>query len=235
MRTEEFVRKVVDVVKESGSWGRVASIDLETKILSPTDFLSNERVLAAGVSWRTGDKVTTKTILLAQDTDEAESALLEQLGTVLASINPLVLAGYNISGYDFPLLCLKLKQYEGFLRAKLAPGEKPVYPKGYWALKDALTRSFILDVMHAARFEIAARDNTTAKYLKLSAVLEHAMFSDLPLMKKKHLAEGTAGDSASKGDKIWRMWLDKDPKLLEYLEADTHDTLLVTERLFGVR
>ncbi|MFH1199664.1 MAG: hypothetical protein V1708_01205, partial [Candidatus Micrarchaeota archaeon] len=231
MQLEELQNQIVAVIQKYGAWGQVVSIDLETKVLRPEDFLSNERVLAAGISVRGFDgMVHTQTATLEEDSDESEFALMEKLGRMLEPIHALVLAGYNISGYDFPLLCLKLKRYDDYQRAKAAPGEKLKFPREYWALKDALTRAYILDIMHVARFKVAKHDGTSARYLKLKDVIAHPMFSALPLMKKKDLGEGDG--EKNKGEVIYGMWKDRDARLVEYLEGDVHDTLLIAEELF---
>ncbi|HII53440.1 hypothetical protein COT30_02545 [Candidatus Micrarchaeota archaeon CG08_land_8_20_14_0_20_49_17] len=228
---EEFTQAIMDIVKSRRQWGRVVSLDLETKVLEG-EFLSNERILAAGIAYREGGIVKHGVAMLDEETDESEFLLLKKVGSFFTQVRPLVLLGYNISGYDYPLISTKLKQW-GDHSAK--HGEKrdgkPIFPQEYWALKDALTRSYILDLMHVARFAIAKQDNTTPKYLSLEKVIDHPMFAEVPLMRKKHLAGEV---KAEKGKKIYEMWKNNDQHLSEYLNADVHDTLLIAEKLFGI-
>ncbi len=265
---EEFTQAIMDIIKSRGQWGRVVSLDLETKVLEG-EFLSNERILAAGIAYREGEIVKHGVAMLDEETDESEFLLLKKVGSFFTQVRPLVLLGYNISGYDYPLISMKLKQWGDHLathgenglefrvqslesrvpRPKpqdtksetrdpglktLDPGPKTKirFPPEYWALKDALTRSYILDIMHVARFAIAKQDNTTPKYLSLEKVIGHPMFAEVPLMRKKHLAGEVKEE---KGKKIYEMWKNKDPHLSEYLNADVHDTLLIAERLFQVK
>ncbi len=222
---------MMGLLKRTDSWNQVVSLDLETKVLAPDQFLSGERILAAGISYRVGKEIKSKVVMLENDTEQAELELLERLGHELYVANPLVLLGYNITGYDFPLLLMKIKKYDDWQKSKAAPGTRAQFSRDYWHLKDALTRSVIFDVMHAARYRIGRHDNVPPKYLKLSDVIAHSMFSGLPLKKCKGIAASDA--SESKGEKIFRMWKEKDPLLTEYLIGDVHDTLMIAEELFS--
>lgn len=228
---EELSGAAIDAIKSHSAWHRVISIDLETKITKKDDFLTGERILAVGVSRRLDSGIETKIFRLKEETDEAELALLYETARYMQEARPLVLLGYNISGYDFPLLCLKLKWHDDFLR-RASAGAKPVFPREYWALKDALTRTYILDLMHPLRFEIALHDNTTAKYKSLADVVAHQRFAALPLMRRKELAasNGTEG----KGARIYEMWKSKNPDFEKYLEGDVNDVLLLAECLYNI-
>ena len=228
---EEMSKATIDAIKAHNGWHRVVSIDLETKITKKEDFLTGERILAVGVARRTQSGIETSIFRLKEETDEGELELLYETARWMQMVRPLVLLGYNISGYDFPLLCLKLKWHDDFLRAKSA-GAKPIFPREYWALKDALTRTYILDLMHPLRFAIAQYDKATPKYKSLSDVVSHQCYSALPLMRRKQLAagEGTEG----KGARIYEMWKSRNPDFEKYLEGDVHDVLALAECLYGV-
>lgn len=228
----QFTESIVETIKSNRAWHRVVSIDLETKIGKKTDFLTNERILAIGMARRAGGGIELKTISLKDDSDEAEIELLMAASRFLSPIRPLVLIGYNISGYDYPLLNMKLKWHDDYCRAQAKEGEKPQYPKEYWALKDALTRAYILDMMHPLRFALAKHDNTTPKYKSLADVVSHARFEKVALMRRKQLACGTTAEE--KGQRIYRMWKEGDPDFERYLEGDVHDVLLLAEALYGV-
>ena len=185
-----FTEAIIETVKQNHAWHRVVSIDLETKIEKKTDFLTGERLLGIGLSRRAGSEVETRTLRLKDESDDAEIELLYEAARYLAPIKPLVLLGYNIAGYDYPLLNMKLKWHDDMLRARMPEGQKAVFPREYWGLKDALTRAYVLDMMHPLRYAIAEHDKTTAKYKSLADVVDHARFADVALMRRKQLATG---------------------------------------------
>ncbi|MCX6769757.1 MAG: hypothetical protein NT051_03700 [Candidatus Micrarchaeota archaeon] len=229
---QELAQSLVDEIKARGQWHRAVSIDLETKIEKKTDFLTGERLLGIGMARRVGNSVETRMLRLKDESEDAEIELLYEAAHYLAPVRPLLLLGYNIAGYDYPLLSMKLKWHDDLLRSRAPVGEKPHFPREYWGLKDALTRAFVLDMMHPLRFALAEHDNTTPKYKSLSDVVMHARFSKAALMRRKQLA---AGDSTeNKGKVIYDMWKNRDPNFERYLEGDVHDVLLLAEELFGV-
>ena len=247
-----FTGSIVEILKQGHAWHRVVSIDLETKIEKREDFLPGERLLAVGFARResNGGAVEVKTLRLKDDSDDAEIELLNESARWLAPIRPLVLLGYNIAGYDYPLLCLKQKWYDDLLRSRAADahfatqngapssqqarsgGEKAKFPREYWALKDALTRAYILDMMHPLRYALAQHDNLAPKYKSLADVVAHQRFADVKLMRRKQLAQGTSTEN--KGQLIYKMWKENNPDFERYLEGDVHDVLLLAESLYGV-
>jgi len=229
----EFTAAAVEAVRSHHAWHRAVSIDLETKIEKKADFLTGERLLAIGLARRAGSSVEVKTFTLKDESDAAEIELLYEAARWLAPVRPLILLGYNIAGYDYPLLNMKLKWHDDLLRARVPEGERPVFPREYWALKDALTRSYVLDMMHPLRYAIAAHDNATPKYKSLSDVVSHARFEKVALMRRKQLAAGT--DTENKGKVIYELWKSHNPDFERYLEGDVHDVLLLAEELFGVK
>ena len=230
---ETYAQAVVGKLRSEGEWHRAVSVDLETKIEKKEDFLTGERLLGIGFARRVGSSVETRTLRLKDDSDGAEVELLDEAARYLHPIRPLLLLGYNITGYDYPLLALKVKWYDDRARAAVPEGQKPVFPREYWALKDAMTRAFVVDMMHSLRFELARHDNTTPKYRKLAYIVSHARFAHLPLMKRKELAE--AATQENKGQKIYEMWKTNDPAFGQYLEGDVHDVLLLAEELYRER
>ncbi len=254
----ELAQATVGTICNAGEWHRAVSIDLETKIEKKSDFLTGERLLGIGFARRTQGKVEVRTFRLKDDSDGAEAELMDVAARYLHTVKPLLLLGYNIAGYDYPLLALKVKWYDDRARAACAVGQKPVFAREYWALKDALTRAFVLDMMHSLRFDIARHDNTTPKYRSLAFSVAHPKFASLPLMRRKGLADvvpqvGTAavlqagtsnapsaqeikGNDApeNKGKKIYEMWKSNDPAFEQYLEGDVHDVLLLAEEIYGV-
>ena len=231
---DELASSLVETIRSRGEWHRVVSIDLETKIEKKTDFLTGERLLAIGLARRAGADVEIRTFRLKDESDDAEIELLYEAARWLAPVKPLLLLGYNIAGYDYPLMSMKLKWHDDLLRARMpeGSGQKPVFPREYWALKDALTRAFVLDMMHPLRFAIAQHDNATPKYKSLADVVAHARFEKLALMRRKQLAQGT--DTENKGKVIYDLWRNHDPNFERYLEGDVHDVLLLAEEMYGV-
>jgi len=242
----ELASAAVESVRSHSAWHRAVSIDLETKIEKKSDFLTGERLLAIGLARRAGSGVEVKTFTLKDESDEAEIELLYEAARWLAPVRPLILLGYNIAGYDYPLLNMKLKWHDDLLRAAAPEGEKPIFPREYWALKDALTRAYVLDMMHPLRYAIAAHDNLTPKYKSLADVVSHARFEKVALMRRKHLVAGTdkmpppGGNSPAslatenKGKVIYDMWRTRNPDFERYLEGDVHDVLLLAEEMYGI-
>ena len=230
---DELASSIVETIHARGEWHRVVSIDLETKIEKKTDFLTGERLLAIGIARRTGASVEIRTFRLKDESDDAEIELLYEAARHLAPVHPLLLLGYNIAGYDYPLLNMKLKWHDDLLRARLPDGQKPIFPREYWGLKDALTRAFVLDMMHPLRFALAAHDNLTPKYKSLADVVAHQRFANVSLMRRKQLAEGASTEN--KGKVIYDMWKGHDPNFERYLEGDVHDVLLLAEEMYGIK
>jgi DNA polymerase elongation subunit (family B) len=228
----ELAAAAVEAVRSQGQWHRAVSIDLETKIEKKEDFLTGERLLGIGLARRAEGKVETKTFILKDESDEAEIELLYEAARWLAPVRPLILLGYNIAGYDYPLLNMKLKWHDDLLRAAAPEGEKPRFPREYWALKDAATRACVLDMLHPLRYALAEHDGTTPKYKSLADVVSHARFEKVALMRRKQLAQGET--SEHKGKIIYDLWRAHNPDFARYLEGDVHDVLLLAEELYGV-
>ncbi|MFH0817161.1 MAG: hypothetical protein V1909_00840 [Candidatus Micrarchaeota archaeon] len=223
----KFTKSIMEIIKQHNAGFRVVSFDLETKIMDKKDFLTGERLLGIGMARRYNGEVESKILKLKDESDEAEVELLNEAAAFMTIAKPLVLLGYNISGYDYPLMNLKLKWYDEYHENK----GNARYPKEYWSLKDALTRAYILDIMHPLRFELANLEQTTPKYRSLDKVVNHQRFANLPLKRLKHLAQGDTAED--KGKRIYGMWKARDPNFERYLEGDVHDTLLLAEELYG--
>jgi hypothetical protein len=237
---DELAKATVDTICNAGAWHRAVSIDLETKIEKKSDFLTGERLLGIGFARRIGKEVETKMLKLKDESDGAEVELLDEAARWLYGVRPLLLLGYNITGYDYPLLALKVKWYDDLERANCREGEKPVFPREYWALKDALTRAFVLDMMHSLRYAMAKHDGNTAKYRSLAYSVAHPMFAHVQLMRRKELADADAQVQGSdkqmdKGKKLYELWKSRDPDFEKYLEGDVHDVLLLAEEIYGVK
>lgn len=208
---ESLDREVVDWAVRKGLRSRIVSLDLETKVVDG-NFLANETVLSATISRRTGD-VETTLYDLVEESPSGELSLLARLDELFLKIRPVIVVGFNHRGYDNILLSLK---------------KKLLGKSGFWGIKDTLERAYMLDVMHAARFAVAAYDSTTPKMLSLAKVLAHPMFAKLPLKNAKSLVE----QASDKGAQIYEMWKSDKARFRSYAEGDAHDTLLVFEQIF---
>jgi len=219
-------RQMIETIEKENMQHKIISIDLETKVLDKNDFLSGERILAFGIVRRVGGEIKKKIIVLQEDTDEAEMKLLNEVGWCMGKIQPLVLLGYNIGGYDLPLLNIKLKWYENVLREK-NNGQKSSLPNEYWNFRDAIVGSYMLDMMYLLKFIIAEYDKTTPRYKSLDDVVNHPMYSHLPLLRRKGIASGDC--TQDKGKTIYELWKSKNPDFERYLEGDVVDVLVLME------
>jgi len=102
----------------------------------------------------------------------------------------------------------------------------------YWAFRDALTRSYILDIAHPVRFAIANHDNTNPKFVTLEFALTHPRFKHLPFKNSKGIVSNIGGD---KWEKIHDLWKKDRRNFIRYIEGDVHDTLLLAEDIFEIR
>jgi hypothetical protein len=69
---EALAKAVVGWVISQGYNERILCLDLETKVLSQKEFLTNERILAISLARRIDTKVEAEVLVLQGETDEAE-------------------------------------------------------------------------------------------------------------------------------------------------------------------
>jgi DNA polymerase elongation subunit (family B) len=194
---------------------RIASLDLETKVLGGDDgFLTGETVLAASLAWREEGRIRTETFILAQETQNDEWKLFGELDSLLHNLKPLVLVGYCINRYDVPLLHLKMRNT----------------PRPFWGIEDTICRAFILDLKDPVRFAISQYDGSPPRMVPFGTVLRHDRFSQLALMRVKGLVE--EGDKRTKGEAIYQLWKNNREAFATYSEGDAHDALMIFEELF---
>ncbi len=205
---------VVEWAFSQGYKDRIISIDLETKVLKPNDFLTNERVLSVAVARGVGSTVDTSLTILLDDSPEAEAILFQSVNELLAQIRPVIVLGYNISGYDIPLLQMKLRSL----------------PRPYWAIKDAVERAFILDMKHPLMIELADFDGSQWKIRTLEEILNHPRFAPLPLSREKNVLRGL--DKNEKGVKIFNLWKKDRIAFEKYALGDVVDVLSLFAELY---
>jgi len=209
----DLANTVVQWIVKTGNLDRVVAIDLETRVLKADGFLTGETILCASLARFLDGKIDSKLIILKEESEEGEAKLLGELDHYLLEVRPLVLVGYNLCGYDIPLLNLKLRQFPS-----------PIH----WGIKDAIERSFCLDMMHPVRFELS-RFSNGPKILPLHKVVEHSRFRHLPLMRTKKLVPQNAGN---KGLAIYNMWRSATGNFRAYAKGDVNDVMMLFDELF---
>lgn len=203
---------VVDWLRQKDNTDRIISFDLETKVIDGR-FLNNERILAISIARLSGDEIETEIFTLKKEDDASEFDILQQFDDLLHEIRPLIVVGFNHRSYDAPLLAIKMRRSN---------------KHSLWSIKDLLERAYLLDIMHAARFEIAKQDGTPPKILSLAKLLNHSRFSNLPLMRTKYLVSS----GTDKGQDIYNLWKNNPKKFASYAIGDAYDSLLIFKELF---
>jgi len=211
----DLAEAVVKWLIETGNVERALSIDLETKVLNEDEFLTGELILCVSLAYFANRKVCKKVLVLEEENLQSEGKLLSAFDDFLLQMRPLVLIGYNLCGYDIPLLNLKLRMH---------------LERIYWGIKDTIERCFPIDMKHPIRFELARYSSDGApKILPLSKVVAHERWAELPLMRTKNLVSNTVG---KKGREIYQMWKKDREEFVKYAEGDANDVLLIFEELF---
>lgn len=216
MLKESFYWQLVsDYLHRNGLSG-VLSIDLETLIRSPSDFLTNERIIAVSLTYF-NDGLETELFVARDDTDQEEDRILELLDSFVANFHPGIIIGYNQSGYDLPLLRLKMRRRS--------------YAKQLWNLKYSLSVAYCLDMMPVISDYLAEIDGDY-KYRKLSEVVNHETFSSLDLDRKKSLVHR---ENMNVGEVIEELWRSGSKDFVEYCRGDTRDVLSIFMSVFSAQ
>jgi hypothetical protein len=206
----DLENKVVEWIAETGNLDRVLCIDLETKVLDG-EFLTNERILAVSLAYLVDDRIESKIFVLSRDDDESELEVLQQVDKFLLQARPLLLIGFNLTGYDIPLLNMKLRKYRD--------------PK-LWGITDAIGRCYVLDMKHPIRFELG-KFSGSPKFVSLKDVVNHKRFASLPLMRSKNVLT-----SNNKGQEIFGLWKKNGDVFKNYAEGDARDVLAIFLDIF---
>jgi hypothetical protein len=219
-------RHVVDWMLKNDDWHRAVSVDIEIPLGALDD--PKRIALSVAVARRTHNGIEIRKFVLDEETIDDEARVFRELGNAFQQIRPLLLIGFNISRFDQPVLCLKLRQLENLFK------QERRYEPWYWALRETIGRSYVLDMMDPVRFEIAKHDRGRPKFVKLEDAIAHPMFRHLPFKNSKSIVSGRMVPSQddTKWAVIHGLW-EKDRNLFEqYIEGDVHDTLLLTEDIF---
>lgn len=211
---DRLATSVVEWAVSHGHSDRIVSLDLETKVLKPSQFLTGETVLSITFARRIGSRVESKPFVLKEESPASEEQLFSSANQFVESVRPLVIIGFNVTGYDIPLLQMKLRDF----------------PTPYWAMKDMVDRAFILDLKHPLKFELANFDGSRIKLRGLEEILNHPRFSHLPLMKAKGILSGASKEE--KGAKIYEMWKKRRAEFERYAVGDVVDVLTLFEELY---
>lgn len=213
--TAPYYGKIVkEFLRETGI-GSVLSIDLETLIRNTNDFLTGERIIAVSLSYYDPD-LKTDLYIAHDDTDQEEDRILSLLDSFIASFKPGIIIGYNHSGYDIPLLRLKMR--------------RRTYEKQLWNLKYYLAVSYCLDMMPVISDYLGNIDGDY-KYRKLSQVVADEAFRHLELDRKKDLV---IREGKNVGEVIEGLWRAGSRDFEDYCRGDTRDLLMLFRDIFRV-
>lgn len=191
----------------------VLSIDLETLISNVNDFLTGERIIAVSLSYF-DPELKTELFVANDDSEEEEDRILSQLDSFVASFRPGIIIGYNHSGYDIPLLRLKMR--------------KRSFSRQLWNLKYYLSVSYCLDMMPVIS-DFLGKIDGDYKYRKLSEVVRNEAFNHLEMDRKKDLV---LRDDKNIGEVIEELWRSRSKDFYEYCRGDTRDILTIFKDIF---
>ncbi len=215
MLSAQYYSKIVKQFVNEAGIGSLLSIDLETLIRNTSEFLTGERIIAVSLSYY-DPELKTELYIAQDDSEQEEDRILSQLDSFIASFRPGIIIGYNHSGYDIPLLRLKMRQ-----RA---------YEKQLWNLKYYLSVSYCLDMMPVVSDFLGSIDGDY-KYRKLSDVVANGVFSHLDLDRKKDLV---IKEGKNVGEVIEELWRSGSTDFEEYCRGDTRDLLSIFRDIFKV-
>lgn len=216
MLRDTFYRQLVqDYLRINGTTG-VLSIDLETLIRNQSDFLTDERIIAISLTYYNTD-LETELYIAKNDSREEEDRLLDLLDAFVANFQPGIIIGYNQSGYDIPLLRLKMR--------------KRSYARQLWNLKYSLSVAYCLDMMPVIADYLSAIDGDY-RYRKLSEVVTHDSFSALALDRKK---EVVIREDRNIGEVIEELWRSGSSDFIEYCRGDTRDIFSIFMDIFRAK
>ena len=210
---DKFYRDIVSDYVNRYQTNHVLSLDLETIIRNPSEFLSNERIIVVSLSYF-APEMKTELYIARDDSQAEEDRILSLLDTFVGNFRPAIIIGYNHTGYDLPLIRMKLKNRS--------------YGKQLWNLKYFLSVSYCLDMMQVIADHLVAFDGDY-KFRKLSEVVVHESFGHLNLDRKKHLV---IKDGKNIGETIEEMWRSGSSDFEDYCRGDTRDVLSIFQEIF---
>lgn len=226
MNYEDLQRVITNSLIENQAWGRAISLDIEADLRILDD--PTKIILSISTARRDGNKIDIQKFVLNNENIEDEVRIFNEFGSFCERLRPLVFIGYGIGRFDLPVLLVKMRQLDNMFRQ----GGK--YQSGYWAFRDAVTRSYVLDMINPVRFEIARFDRDTPKFISLENTIAHKRFEQLPFMRTKNIVSDMMKDlTKDKWNVIHGLWKNNRESFNKYIEGDVHDTLLLAEELFN--
>lgn len=228
MNYNELQKIIIDSLKNNQAWNRAISLDIEADLRTLDD--PKKPILSISLARRDGNNIDIQKFILDNETVEEEVNIFDQFGSFCEEVRPLVILGYGISRFDLPVLLVKMRQLDNLFQ------QSGRYNSGYWAFRETLTSSYVLDMINPVRFEIARFDGSTAKFRSLEYAISHKRFQHLPFRKAKNIVSDLSrGSKEKKWEIIYDLWKNDRDSFIEYIEGDVHDTLLLAEELFSVK
>lgn len=207
-------RSLVNSITHGNRMDSVVAIDLETLIDTPADFLTGERIIAVSISYFDISELRTEVLIAKDNMIDEEDRILKEFDRKMRDLNPSIIIGYNHSGYDVPLIRIKMNRRS--------------YSKQLWNLKRILSTSYLLDMMYVIADDLYEFDGDY-RLRKLSEVVIHPRYQDLKLQRSKYLTkrEGMPVNKA-----IELMWKEEPNNFREYCSGDTKDLMSIFTYIF---
>lgn len=207
-------RNVVNHILELNKTNCVVAIDLETLIDTPADFLTGERIIAISLSFLDENGIKTEVLVARDESKEEEDRILRDFDRRMGELDPAIIIGYNHSGYDVPLIRIKMNRRG--------------YSKQLWNLKRILSVCYLLDMMYVIADDLYAFDGDY-RLRKLSDVVIHPGYEALKLQRSKYLTkrEGMPVNKA-----IELMWREEPDNFREYCSGDSRDLISIFYFIF---
>ncbi len=195
----------------------IAAIDIETLVADGASFLSGERIIAISVSWIDSTNQLRSAVSVADGDDpDSEYNILQALDSRLESLEPEVIIGYNHTGYDIPLIQMKIKRLPYSMRLR--------------NIERFLGTSWCLDLMYVIADDLWKYEGDY-RIRKLDDVVIHEKYKDLPLMRVKNIAHM---NGKTKGEAIKHLWQNDRENFVKYSIGDTKDLIVLFSDIFGL-
>lgn len=207
-------RGLVNSITHGNRMDSVVAIDLETLIDTPADFLTGERIIAVSMSYMDINELKTDLLVAKDSTTSEEDRILKEFDRKMRDLNPSIIIGYNHSGYDVPLIRIKMNRRS--------------YSKQLWNLKRIFSTSYLLDMMYVIADDLYEYDGDY-RLRKLSEVVIHPRYGGLQLQRKKYL---TKRSDMPVNKAIELMWREETDNFREYCEGDTRDLMSIFAYIF---
>lgn len=218
---------IIDFFRNNRAWDRAISLDIEADLRvlnNPSE--AYKYILSISVARRVKENIEIRNFILNYESIEDKVRVLNEFGSYCKEIRPLMLIGYGISRFDLPILLFKMRQLDNIFELQR------VYSKEYWAFRDTITQSYILDIINPVRFVIAKHDNARPSFKPLEAIITHPLFSSLPFRNNKQIISNSSGHE--KWNIIYELWKNNREDFVKYIEGDSYNTLLIAEELFNM-